>query len=69
MAPVPRRESLVVEDFEIDREDGAADAVEAMAPAPRREPLVDEGFEIDEVEETTDAVEVLDVSRDAEMDV
>ena len=69
MAPVPRRELLVVEDFETDEEDGTADAVEAIAPVPRREPLVDEGFEIDEMEETIDAVEVLDVSRDAEIDV
>ena len=69
MAPVPRRELWVVEDFESDKGDGDADAVEAIAPIPRPEPLVDEGFEIDKVEKAADAVEALDVSRDAEMDV
>lgn len=65
MAPAPRRESLVGEDFETDREDwGAVDAVEEVVPVPRRELLVDEGFETDKVE---DAVEALDVSRDAEI--
>ena len=66
MVPVPRRESLVVEDFATDREDGAAD-VEAMTSVPRREALVHEVFETDRVEEAADAVKVLDVSGDVKM--